>query len=128
MDLYEKEVVVHVASYHADRAADYNERNLGLGLRLREPDSRLSWGAGFYRNSIRRDTLYAGAAYDVVSVGPATIRIMVGGVTGYTWPVTPIAVPELALRWGSVGAVVQYLPKINGVTDAVIGLSFFKAF
>lgn len=108
----EKELIVHVASHHADRAADYNEENTGLGLRLRKAGERLALAGGFYRNSIRNETIYGGVAYDLAYAGPATFRILGLVGTGYSFPLIPVAVPELALSWKGYGVAVNYLPGI----------------
>lgn len=71
-----------VTSYHFDRSIKHNEFNAGLGIEHDiVKDTRLV--AGFYDNSNHHLSLYAGAAYAPLKLGPADIGLMAGGVNGY---------------------------------------------
>jgi hypothetical protein len=80
---YRHHVVVTIKAIHRNRTRNYNEENFGLGL---ERQYSLVWtvGAGFYKNSYSRDTLYALAYYT-----PWTIKkdwrvgVVFGVVSGY---------------------------------------------
>lgn len=63
----------HIGSYHAPDNGRVNNNNPGLYLRA---DSGLT--GGFYRNSHRRMSVYAGYAHEWGPVG-----FVVGGITGY---------------------------------------------
>lgn len=77
-------VAVTVASIHfPDRG--FNQRNPGLGV---ECDAR-DWaiGAGEYRNSYRRTTVYAIGAWLPLHLGGWSFGAAVGPATGYRIPV-----------------------------------------
>lgn len=107
------ELIVHVASYHANREAAYNERNPGLGLRLRKPNGDWALAMGLYRNSLRHDTVYLGATYDIAKAGPMTFRALGGVVTGYRIALAPVVTPEIVLSFGCCGLAFNYLPNIK---------------
>lgn len=113
MDATISEVVVHVASYHTDRRQDFNENNLGAGLIVRERGSRFFLGAGAYRNSIRRTSVYAGIGYDLIEAGPFYARIEAIAVTGYQVPVAPAVMPEIGITWRGIGVAVHYIPHVK---------------
>lgn len=126
-----REVIVHVASYHHNRDAGFNERNPGLGLRVQKPGSRVSFLGGGYRNSIRRDSLYAGVAYDLIEAGPFYARVDLVAVTGYDIIVAAAPLPEFGVRFGGYGIAVNYVPpmQLGGFkVSGVAGFSLTKEF
>lgn len=93
----EYSIGVHVGSRH-DRPG-FNDSNPGLYAR--------SGGGivGFYRNSERGMSLYAGRVFDGPAFGPVSTSLVFGGVTGYkAGALLPLVYPSAALRVGS-GAV-----------------------
>ncbi len=103
-------LALHLTSNHLG-AEGYNEENPGLGLRL----GRGNWyGAlGFYKNSLRRDSVYVGAGKTLARRGPVALNLNGGLVSGYDLPVAPFLIPELALHLGRAQAMVSYFPKIK---------------
>ena len=74
-------LIATTTSYHFDRSIKHNEFNAGLGLERGTKDARLV--AGFYENSNRHLSLYAGGSYAPLRIGPTNIGLMAGGVNGY---------------------------------------------
>ena len=94
-----------VTSWHTDREAGYNERNLGAGLQHAvSPDLRLI--AGHYRNSLDRPSNYVGVHWFAVRWGSWAFGAQGGTVTGYNagsrW--SPLLLPVLTYerRWWGV--------------------------
>lgn len=128
MDALPHDLVVHVASYHEDRAAGYNERNFGLGLRAQDSDwRRVRWAGGFFRNSLSRFSVYAGAELRAFTVGPVSGAILVGAATGYVPAIALVAVPEFKIRLGDFGIIINYLPATTWAGEAA-GVSISRGF
>lgn len=106
-------------SYHLQRHKGYNEINTGVGF---EHDVAEDWrmGAGVYRNSIRKDSYYAGAIYAPYSLFGVKIGTSLGIVTGYGNPL-PMAIPTFMYEGREYGANVVVVPPV-GVKTGVIGL------
>ena len=122
------EMIVHVASYHTDRGPQYNEDNLGLGLRIKASDRKIFLAAGEFRNSLRKDSVYAGAGMGMLDTGLLTFRFMVGGITGYKRPVLPFGFPELVLSYKGIGLMVGYEPKVDKEIPQFFTFSLVKRF
>ena len=94
---------LHLASYHAPEKT-YN--NLNPGLYWRHPDG---WTAGFYRNSIRRDSLYVGYTWKY-----GRLDITTAAVTGYFHTVQPLLVPSVSLfTWRGITPRIAYIPRVE---------------
>jgi hypothetical protein len=102
-----------VASYHFDRSKGYNERNWGCGLEYGiAQDARLV--AGGYRNSLARTSVYAGALWTPLHLGPARAGVVGGVVNGYganEGRFLPIVVPALALEHRGIGINLLAAPR-----------------
>jgi hypothetical protein len=93
-----KTVGLHLHSYHSKvyarsytdgrKRMKFNNQTLGLYL-FNEDD----WGVGYYRNSVHRNTLYAGRFVRVW--GPLDVAL--GVATGYNKGVVPMIVPSVHL-------------------------------
>ena len=110
-------LVVPIASYHTERNG-YNQINPGLGFE-RSINERWSFGGGFYRNSYRRDSFYAGATYMRWRIGEIRLGTSLGLVTGYGG-VLPMAAPTAVWDSGGVGISVMVTPPVSG--KALVGL------
>lgn len=112
-----QEYGVSVISGFASRhdAAGYNERNHGFGIRA-DRGTLAGWSAGYYRNSIGRDSYYVAREWQWHVAGPVHVGAMAGGLTGYRYAVTPFVAPELVLRFDRLEVAVLYLPRIANVT------------
>lgn len=112
-------VTVPLASYHLDRHRGYNEINLGIGIE-HELNDRWRLGAGTYRNSIRRDSYYAGAVYAPLSVVGVKLGASLGVVTGYGRPL-PMLAPTLMFEGSEYGVNLLLVPPVGG-KGGVIGV------
>jgi hypothetical protein len=82
---------VHVGTWHFDRDAGYRETNPGIYVRADE------WQAGYYRNSLDRNTLYVTRAFRV----PHTerVEVNVGLATGYRDGARPTVLTLVSYRF-----------------------------
>jgi hypothetical protein len=80
---------LHVASHHFPQ---HDQNNVNRGLYLR---TDAGWTAGFYENSLRRQSVYGGRTWDIEFRGfrPAVTAML---VTGYRYAVVPLIVPSVA--------------------------------
>ena len=99
---------LHLASIHIPHN-DYNNINPGLYYRM---DS--GWTAGFYRNSIRNESVYAG-----YTVTWRFLDVTFGGVTGYTDPVQVLVVPSISFpQTMGVRLRMAYIPRVEKRIDS----------
>lgn len=108
-------------SYHLERHRGYNEINTGIGL---ETEISENWriGGGVYRNSIRKDSYYAGAIYTPYSLFGVKIGTSLGVVTGYG-NALPMALPTLIYEGREYGVNVVLVPPIAAAAKSgVIGM------
>lgn len=94
---------LHVASQHFP---EKNYNNLNPGMYYRTDDG---WTAGFYRNSLRRDSAYAGYTWKF-----GQLDVTTAAVTGYTHKVQPLLVPSLSLfTYKGVTPRLAYIPRVE---------------
>jgi hypothetical protein len=94
---------LHLVSYHEP---DKTYNNTNPGMYYRHPDG---WTAGFYRNSVRRDSIYAG-----YTLKYGIFDVTVAGVTGYFDKVQPLLVPSVSLgTWGGITPRIAYIPRVE---------------
>lgn len=125
------EVIVHVGSYHADRSKNYNESNPGLGLIFKKPEDKFFLTFGGYRNSINRNSLYAGIGYELLAVGPFYARAELVAVSGYLVPLMVAPLPEVGVRFHGYGLALHYIPplKLGDLeVSGVVSFSLTKRF
>lgn len=77
---------VHLLSHHVEAKPWQENFNPGLYVRTTE-----GWTAGFYRNTLRRTSVYLGRTVALTSWADITL----GGVTGYESRPAPCWSPEL---------------------------------
>lgn len=106
----------HLATYHFDRKAGYNETNPGLYARFCG-----GFTAGVYKNSYKDTSFYAGYT---VSVGP--VDVTMGAITGYPRGTIPMIVPSIRLPFA--GARLAFLAPIPGVKDSAGGIHLMVDF
>ena len=107
-------------SHHAK--GDYNENNRGIGYEYRK--GKFGDSAGYYLNSLSRDSVYAGVSYRLYDNGTVAAGVMGGIVTGYNYPIVPLALPFLQLTAGSFAVMVTASPPIPNVTPFVVAAQF----
>lgn len=94
---------LHLVSYHEP---DKTYNNTNPGAYYRHPDG---WTAGFYRNSVRRDSIYIGYTWKY-----GIFDITTAGVTGYFDKVQPLLVPSVSLgTWYGVTPRIAYIPRVE---------------
>ncbi len=110
-------------SRHFDRQAGHNENNAGLGLEYRTSDE-LSFMAGSYRNSVRKNTTYAAVNWQPLSMGSFKLGAAVGLMNGY--PAMNrggtffAALPMATYEGRRFGVNLGLIPSMKDVDGAVI--------
>lgn len=110
-------------SRHFDRQAGHNENNIGLGLEYRTSDE-LSFMAGSYRNSVRKNTTYAAVNWQPLSMGSFKLGAAVGLMNGY--PAMNrggtffAALPMATYEGRRFGVNLGLIPSMKDVDGAVI--------
>jgi hypothetical protein len=85
-------------SYHADRAAGYNETHEGVTVGASISD-QLSWSVGRIINSERNWSTFAAVQYDPIDLGRVKLGVQAGLVTGYrVAEVLPVILPSASVR------------------------------
>ncbi len=112
-------------SYHTDRAAHYNENNRGFGAEY-NLSSAAKIAAGMFRNSLDKDSRYAGLALlgqPVSSIAGLRAGALLGGITGYPdmnrGRLAPLIAPMLTYEGNNLGLNLTALPKIGPVSPVV---------
>ena len=108
----ELSLIGHGFSHHLDNH-NFNERNYGGAVRYEHDD----WGIqiGGYRNSINKNSIYAGVdwsplKYDTNGCMKFEAGAYYGFATGYKFAVTPVAGLQTAAKCGNVFARVRVMP------------------
>lgn len=110
-------------SRHFHRSAGYNENNLGLGIEYRT-SPELSFMAGSYYNSVRKNTAYAAVNWQPWSMGAFKLGAAVGVMNGY--PAMNrggtffAALPMASYEGRRFGLNVGLIPPVKNVDSAVI--------
>jgi hypothetical protein len=118
-------LAVNLTSYHLDRAPDYNERNLGIGLEMRF-DHGLSAMAGAYDNSYSTPSAYLLAGWQPIVIKRLLhIGLFAGLATGY--PIYdgdpgPVGGIFASVQNDKAGINLFYVPELREKQSAVIGL------
>lgn len=114
-------VQIHGASKHTSQPQGYefNERNLGGGVRLQLNDR---WGVqvGAYKNSYRRNTKYALFQYTPIDLGNVRAGVFGGYASGYAYKVPGVA--GAMATWqvsGRLSTTVRYVPPVGKGTSGV---------
>jgi hypothetical protein len=122
---YSSQVWLNVGGFsrHFDRKRDHNEHNLGLGIEYRT-SPELSYMAGSYYNSVRKNTTYAAVNWQPWSVGPFKVGAAIGLMNGY--PAVNrggsffAALPMASYEGRRFGVNVGFIPTVKDVEGAVI--------
>ena len=113
-------------SYHFNRAANYNEINPGLGIE-HQFNARHSLSAGAYRNSERRNTIYALYGYTPLQIGPVKFGVLAGLANGYSannGNVFPVVLPIAMIERGRFGVNFTVIPSIREKVQGGLALQF----
>lgn len=114
-------------SYHHKPDKVYNQTNYGAGYE-REINSNVNVMAGWYRNSLYKDSYYVLTRYtpsednffggDVLG---GKVNYMIGGISGYRKNVVPVVLPSVCWEY----ACVFVIPKMNKISNVTtLGLNF----
>jgi hypothetical protein len=108
----ELSIVGHGFSKHLDNH-NFNEKNYGGALRYDKNDFGLQIGG--YRNSINKNSFYAGIDWNPIqfksdSCLRAEMGVFYGFATGYKFDITPIAGLQAAVKCDNVFVRVRAIP------------------
>jgi len=93
----------HIGSQHFP-SKNYNNFNPGIYYRTAE-----GWTAGDYRNSLRRNSFYAGYTWKF-----GALDVTTAAVTGYFHKVQPLLVPSWSLfTYQGITPRVAYIPRVE---------------
>lgn len=116
-------------SWHADRGANYNERNRGIGVEWQSATREHRIAAGTYRNSIRRDTRYAMYSWMpfATELGPVRLSAGVGLGLADGYKVNegrffPVALPIVSIDYGPLGINLSAWPKLEKQESAGVAI------
>jgi hypothetical protein len=108
----ELSLITHGLSKHIDNH-NFNERNYGVAVRYDHED----WGIqlGGYRNSINKNSVYAGVdwspfKYETNSCVKIEAGAYYGFATGYKFDITPVVGLQAAVKCDNVFARVRAMP------------------
>lgn len=96
-------VGLHIGSRHA--LPGMNDSNPGAYAR-----NAAGYAAGAYYNSHERISVWAGRQF-AADAGPLQAALLVGAVTGYYRPITPMVVPSVAATTGRLTTRLSYIPR-----------------
>lgn len=93
----------HIGSQHIP-AKNYNNANPGMYYRTDE-----GWTAGAYRNSLRKNSVYAGYTWKF-----GALDVTTAAVTGYFHKVQPLLVPSWSLfTYQGITPRLAYIPRVE---------------
>lgn len=108
-------IVVNTAASHWNRKAvvenNLNEVNPGLGFE-HDVSTTTKISTGFYRNSIRRSSIYVAVIYQPYSIGVVSAGMFGGAVTGYRDAVLPIIGGIITWQLGRAGMNIVMVPSV----------------
>lgn len=94
----------HVGSHHMPEK-NYNNFNPGMYYRTDE-----GWTVGAYRNSLSKNSVYAGYTWKFFGF----LEVTTAGVTGYFDAVQPLLVPSISLfTYRGVTPRLAYIPQVE---------------
>ena len=108
----ELSLIGHGFSKHVDNH-NFNERNYGAGLRYDHKDYGIQVGG--YRNSINKNSVYAGVdwsplKYETDSCVKIEAGAYYGFATGYKFDITPVVGLQTAIKCDNVFARIRVMP------------------
>lgn len=112
-------------SKHFGTDKNFNENNTGIGYKSND-----GWLGGYYKNSLNKDSLYAGKEFqtDPLIGDKLRLAIVLGMVSGYNKPVQPLALPEVLYGNKEHELALGLIPSIKGVTPPTAALQYRKRF
>jgi hypothetical protein len=108
-------------SKYDDSGRDWNEVNLGIGLRY-ELSPVWAVQAGVYHNSVDKTSAYVIGDWLPMQAGSFKLGLFVGGVTGYSaYAVTPAGGVVARHEFGKFSATWRAMPPIPKRTPLTVG-------
>ena len=115
-----------MGSQHLQNASQYNQQNFGLGVEIPFqadwlPVADARYALGFFRNSERARSIYAGAFLFPFGKPQDTLKFgaLVGVINGYERAnhggFFPLVVPTLAFELDGLGANLFLVPPVAGI-------------
>lgn len=111
-------LVLSGASHHfqPDRR-DWREINPGAGIEKEFTGTSWVATAGYFRNSYDRHTVYAGARWMPLELGPLRLGVFGLLATGYPSPV--LLLPAASVQYGRFGANLVAIPNLPGYSGYI---------
>lgn len=109
-------------SYKTTEQREFNERNLGLGA-MYGINPHVEIGAGFYKNSYNRTSVYVGGDLHTDSRRAVRLGVRTGAITGYEesdWMI----LPNVTVGSDHVRLMVGVIPGKISVLTATVGMLF----
>ena len=120
VDGVEYSAVLHLVSKHS--RSGFNENNPGIGMMIAKDNRFLMFGE--FKNSVNHTSLYAGVGKDIYAIGPFSLSIVAGAITGYNIPVKVYVAPELGINIGRTRTIFTYVPRFKeAMVSSTIGVS-----
>lgn len=112
-------------SKHINTDKDFNEQNHGIGYKTND-----GYLAGIYKNSLNKTSLYGGKEFqsDPILDDKLRLAIVLGLVSGYNKPVTPLVLPEVLYGNKEHELALGMVPPIKNITPATLALQYRKRF
>ena len=120
---------LNIASYHPNTSQDYNEFNRGLGIEY-HLDS-FFFSAGYFWNSLYRDSFYAGVGKEITfgeivgNINWMGVGALAGAITGYRdgQRPRPAVVPYIFFTKDRYTFKIHYVPELGDVQDDAFGFA-----
>ena len=114
-------------SQHFRNADRFNQQNSGFGVEYDFGNER-SFIIGEYKNSVRSNSRYIGAAWTPLTFGPVKVGALVGVVDGYRkmrgGDFFPVALPVVAIETRYVGVNFTVMPSIAGNVSGCVAMQW----
>lgn len=112
-------------SKHINSDKKYNEQNNGIGYKTND-----GYLAGIYKNSLDKTSVYGGKEFqsDPILDDKLRLALVLGLVSGYNKPVTPLVLPEVLYGNKEHELALGMVPPIKNVTPATLALQYRKRF
>ena len=122
---------LHGFSWHASaelapkKEGRWNESNFGVGMRAQFNED-FAVQAGYYRNSMFKDTFYAVVNYTPVHIGRVALGVFGGPASGYNVPVVGGAM--MNVNFDQSVLTLRVIPEIKNTTPSVIAVEYGMKF
>lgn len=132
-DADERQLWVNIGGFssHFNSSKNYNESNAGIGIEYRV-SPQMSFMAGSYYNSIRKNTTYAAVNWQPYMLGDFKVGVAAGLMDGYPGVVRGgtffAALPLVTYEGKKIGANFGIIPDLGKVSGAIVAQFKFRVF